>query len=67
MRPLFLLIAKLAFITAMHCEPVWTQETMTLTIEGWQQEERPDVVIAYRCSSSLCAQGSVVSYKVHAL
>jgi hypothetical protein len=64
MRPLFLLIAKVAFITAMHCEPVWAQETMALTIEGWQQEKRPDGVIAYRCSSSLCAQGSVVSYKV---
>jgi hypothetical protein len=38
-------------------------ETVVLAIEGWRQETRQDGVTYHRCASSICAAGSVVSYK----
>jgi hypothetical protein len=43
--------------------PASAQETVVLAIEGWQQQEGRDGVVYYRCASSICADGSVVSYK----
>jgi len=38
------------------------QESFALAVEGWRTETRNDIVY-YRCASSVCAAGSVVSYK----
>ena len=38
------------------------QESVALAVEGWRVQER-DGVTYYRCASSICAAGSVVSYK----
>ena len=38
------------------------QESVALAIEGWRVQER-DGVTSYRCANSICAAGSVVSYK----
>jgi len=38
------------------------QDTIALAVEGWRAETR-DGVTYYRCASSVCAAGSVVSYK----
>ena len=43
--------------------PVRAQEAMALAIEGWAQSTGDDGVVYYRCSSDICAAGSVVSYK----
>jgi hypothetical protein len=42
--------------------PAFGQESIALAIEGWQTSER-DGVTYYRCASSICAAGSVVSTK----
>lgn len=39
------------------------QETIVLAIEGWSQQEGRDGIVYYRCASTICAEGSVVSYK----
>jgi hypothetical protein len=39
------------------------QEATAIGIEGWSSRLRPDGVVAYRCASSQCAEGSSVSYK----
>jgi hypothetical protein len=38
------------------------QESIALAVEGWRTETRSDITY-YRCASSSCAAGSVVSYK----
>ena len=38
------------------------QEIVALAVEGWRQETR-DGISYYRCASTTCAAGSVVSYK----
>jgi hypothetical protein len=38
------------------------QESVALAVEGWRVQEREGVT-SYRCASSICAAGSVVSYK----
>ncbi len=38
------------------------QETIALAVEGWTTEARNEITY-YRCASSACAAGSVVSYK----
>ena len=38
------------------------QESIALAVDGWRTETRDDIVY-YRCASSICAAGSVVSYK----
>ena len=45
------------------CGAAAAQETMVLVIEGWSRQAGRDGVVAYRCASSICAQGSTVSYK----
>ena len=40
----------------------FAQETIAVAIEGWRHEVR-SAVHYYRCASSACAAGSVVSYK----
>jgi hypothetical protein len=56
--------ACLAILAALvFCAPAAAQETMALSIEGWQQQEGDDGVVYYRCASDACAAGSVVSYK----
>jgi hypothetical protein len=59
---IFLQIALLA-VGMMVGLPASAQETVVLAIEGWQQNEGRDGVVYYRCASSICADGSVVSYK----
>jgi hypothetical protein len=44
-------------------QPAAAQETIALAIEGWQQKSGQDGVVYYRCTSEICAAGSVVSYK----
>ena len=44
------------------CPVSIAQESVALAVEGWRVEER-DGVTYYRCASSICAAGSVVSYK----
>lgn len=39
------------------------QESVALAMEGWSAQTRADGVTYYRCASSICAKGSVVSYK----
>lgn len=39
------------------------QESIALAIEGWQQQDGKNGITYYRCASSICAEGSVVSYK----
>jgi hypothetical protein len=38
------------------------QESIALAVEGWNTETQNDITY-YRCASSACASGSVVSYK----
>jgi hypothetical protein len=38
-------------------------QEIALAVEGWSVETRADGVSYYRCASSICAKGSVVSYK----
>ena len=39
------------------------QDTLALSVAGWNQQEGKDGVVYYRCASTVCAEGSVVSYK----
>jgi hypothetical protein len=39
------------------------QEAIALAVEGWRQQVGSEGVVYYRCSSQICAAGSVVSYK----
>lgn len=43
--------------------PAVAQEAVALAIEGWQQTDGKDGIVTFRCASSICAAGSVVSYK----
>ncbi len=55
--------AALALLAILSCvSGAMAQETIALAIEGWRHEVRNDVQY-YRCSSQICAAGSVVSYK----
>lgn len=46
----------------LSIQPAAAQESVALAVEGWRTETRNDIVY-YRCASSICAAGSVVSYK----
>lgn len=43
--------------------PAGGQDVTALAIEGWRSDVGRDGVVYYRCSSDICAAGSVVSYK----
>jgi hypothetical protein len=57
MKALFSLAALLLLLQGARA-----QQAVALAIEGWRTETRNDIVY-YRCASSICAAGSVVSYK----
>lgn len=57
MKTVLALIALLALPLAATA-----QETIALAVEGWTTETRNEITY-YRCASSACAAGSVVSYK----
>lgn len=45
------------------CGAALAQETVAIAVDGWQQSIGRDQIVKYRCASTHCAAGSVVSYK----
>ena len=54
-------LAPAALLLAL-AGPAAAQTEVALAIDGWRSEAR-DGIVYYRCASSICAAGSVVSYK----
>jgi hypothetical protein len=50
-------------ILLMLGRPAAAQEAFALAVEGWRTQAGQDGVVYYRCASTICAAGSVVSYK----
>jgi hypothetical protein len=55
-------IVVLFFAFVLLAIDVRAQETVALSVEGWQQAERGGVTY-YRCASTICAARSIVSTK----
>ena len=57
------LLAALISATALAPTRATAQEEVFLGINGWDRTAGYNGVVAYRCASSICADGSDVSYK----
>jgi hypothetical protein len=53
----------LVAILLMSGRPSLAQEHFAHAVEGWRTQSGQDGVVYYRCASTVCAAGSVVSYK----